>query len=110
MSALEKVSRKRKQRDLADRKQSCSPFTVGAYNHAVDDARKGIIPQNAINTYRKSVPEKQIIKKPEIPRFKLSDISSFRVFTKNEACKLLKLSLFSRAGEYDNLRSSYQIL
>jgi len=110
MSALEKVTRKRKQRELTDLKQKCSPFTVGAYNHAVDDARKGIVPQNVINSYRKAVPEKQIIKKPEIPKFKLHDISKIQVFDKKQACKLLKMSLFTHAAEYDTLRSNYRIL
>lgn len=109
MSTIEKISRKKPSKPVI-KKPNIVPYQVDSYNYAVDDARKGIVPQNVTRSYKLMYPQKKNDNKPTIKPFKLSDVSKIMPFTQKQSMKLLKLSLFSHASEYDILRSSYQRL
>jgi hypothetical protein len=101
MSAL----RTRRGRPPKPQIASSQPFMISQHNQAYEDAKRGIVPSQIQHAYRRLAPKKQGEKK--LKPFTMTDISKVRVFTRDEAKKLFKVSLFSRAEEYDTLRSSY---
>lgn len=75
------------------------------YNKAYENAKKGILPDTVLRTYRKAHPDKTT--KKEMKPFEMKDAAKVMLFDKKQSKKLFKLSLYSRTEDYDPLKKSY---